>query len=192
MINPVPTTAPRTRTGRRLTCWGVAALVSLGLIGCGQPAPSPAAGQWQLEAVQASGAAPLAPQQVARPRSGTWMIEDQGASQGTAVILLGHLDTVVFQLPEKFKAGEYTVSVIGRGELYLGAPIIALRDESGLTLGTATLDNTAYDRRTIGRVSLQPGQTLTLAFLNDEYRGPGEDRNAVIDFLLINQSKSGK
>lgn len=186
------TVSTRTWTGRPLTRWSVGVLVSLSLIGCGQPASSPAAGQWQLEAAQTGRAASLAPQQVARPRSGTWMIEDLSASQGTAVILLGHLDTVVFQLPAKLRAGEYTVSVIGRGELYLGAPTVALRDEGGTTLGTATLDNTVYDRRTIGRVSLRPGQTLSLAFLNDEYNAPGEDRNAVIDYLLINQSRSAR
>lgn len=174
----------------RLTHALLGLLTTSVLAGCGAPGATPASPDLQLEAGQAGLRTPVAPQKVSAPLTGGWVIQDQAASDGSAVALLGTADVVSFQLPRNLKAGEYTVSVVGRGELYLGAPVVSLSGAEGL-LGTVTLDNTAYDKRTFGRATLRPGATLTLTFLNDEYGGPGMDRNVVVDYLLINQSKSG-
>lgn len=163
-------------------------LSALLLAGCG--AVTPAGSDLQLEAAGAGLPAAAAPQQVSQPLRGGFVIQDEAASEGSAVILLGTADVVSFQLPRNLKSGEYTLSVVGRGEAYMGAPSVSVSNETG-TLGTVTLDNPTYARRTFGRVALRPGGTLTLTFLNDEYGGPGLDRNAVVDYLLINQSRSG-
>ncbi|ADV66064.1 carbohydrate-binding domain-containing protein [Deinococcus maricopensis] len=165
-----------------------ATLLGFTLMACSPTADLPAEGAVQLEATQAGIVPTLKPQAVATPNTGGWVINDPDATDGQAVILLGTRDAVRFVLPKNLKTRAYTVSIVGRGEAYQGAPIVELTTDDGVRVGTATLDNATYDRRTFGRATLHAGQTVTLSFLNDAYDGPGKDRNAVVDYLVLNQS----
>lgn len=168
-------------------------LTALVLAGCGSPAVTPASEDLQLEATQAELMVAVTPQQVGQPRpfEGSQVIMDPGASGGSAVILLSTHQTVTFKLPNNLKAQEYTVSIVGRGEQYMGPPQVSLSSVDGPDR-IVTLDNTQYEKRSFGRMQLSPGGTITLTFVNDLYNeATKQDRNAVVDYLQINQSKSG-
>ncbi|WP_216328721.1 Ig-like domain-containing protein [Deinococcus aestuarii] len=161
-------------------------LLSLTLAACSQQANTPTATsdlQWEAEAgtIQAF----TTPQTVADPRNGGRIINDPAASGGKAVILLGTNDNVRFVVPGSVKAGRYTVSVRGKGEAYKGWPTVDLNDERQRRLAVATLDSATYVTRKFGEFDLKPGQVFNLSFINDLYEGRGKDRNAVVDYLVI-------
>ncbi len=170
---------------------GVLLALSLGLVGCsrtGVPAPGvaahPGAGV-RLQAEAGTVRARQAAQTVADPRSGGRIINDPDAGGGQAVALLGTNDNVEFVVPSTLAAGRYTVSVRGRGEAHQGWPTVDLNDAEQRRLGEATLDSGAYATRPFGEFDLIPGAVLQVSYLNDLYEGPGQDRNAIVDYLLI-------
>ncbi|UBV45257.1 SBBP repeat-containing protein (plasmid) [Deinococcus taeanensis] len=167
---------------------GAALLLSAALIGCSPPADPPSAtltGGLLLEAEAAEVEATLTPETVTDPRSGGRPIIDADASGGRAIILLGTNDLVRFTVPHHLPAGRYRIAIRGRGEQYEGAPIVALSNGTRQRIGTATLDNTAYAVKPLGEADVRPGETLHLTFLNDLYAGRGWDRNAIVDYLVI-------
>ncbi|WP_264774455.1 Ig-like domain-containing protein [Deinococcus aetherius] len=139
----------------------------------------------QLEAEAGAITASLTPQTVADPRAGGRIINDPDASGGQAVVLLGTNDNVEFAVPSSLQAGRYTVSVRGRGEAHEGWPIVDLNDTGQQRMAVATLDSATYVTRSFGEFDLTPGEVLNLSFINDLYGGPGQDRNAVVDYLVI-------
>lgn len=168
-------------------------LLSLGLMACGQPTSTPpgvsTSTALHLEA-EGGTIAPLAPQDIAEPRSGGKIIRDPGASGGQAVILLGSNDAVRFKLPGNFTPGRYTLKVQGRGIAYQGWPVVALENDRRQRMSTTTLDTPTYAPRGFGQFDLRPNQEMSVSFLNDRYDGPGKDRNAVVDSLLIEPVKT--
>ncbi|WP_216329245.1 Ig-like domain-containing protein [Deinococcus aestuarii] len=176
----------RTITPTRSCRRGLLLLLSLTLAACSQQASTPTATsdlQWEAEAgtIQAF----TTPQTVADPRNGGRIINDPAASGGKAVALLGTNDNVRFVVPGSVKAGRYTVSVRGKGEAYKGWPIVDLNDERQRRLAVATLDSATYVTRKFGEFDLKPGQVFNLSFINDLYEGRGKDRNAIVDYLII-------
>ncbi|MEF2279868.1 SBBP repeat-containing protein [Deinococcus sp. YIM 134068] len=167
-------------------------LLGAALLGCSQQASLPISGTgggFHLEAEEGSiepdVTAQVSGQAVSDPISGGRGISDPAASGGRAVALWGTNDAVNFTVPASLPAGRYTVRFRGRGEAYQGWPTVALLDRHWRRLATATLDTATYDLRTFGEFEVQPGQTLVFRFLNDHYEGPGRDRNAVVDYLVI-------
>lgn len=179
--------------GQRRGTWGgragagVLLALSLGLVGCSETATVPSIPETgvQLEAEEGTLEPGVTTQAVSEPISGGRIILDPAASGGRAVALWGTNDAVNFTVPSTLPAGRYTVKARGRGEAYQGWPIVALLDRHWRRLATTTLDTATYDLRSFGEVDLQPGQTLVFRFLNDRYEGPGKDRNAVVDYLVI-------
>lgn len=170
---------------RRLRRGGGFLLLCVALLACGQQRPTTAAGNVQLEAENGT-VLPLAPQDIAEPRTGGKIIRDQDASGGQAVLLSSFNDAVRFKLPGNFAPGRYTVKVQGRGEFYQGWPTVALEnDRRCRVMSTTTLDTKGYAPRGFGEFDLRPNQEMFVSFLNDRYGGPGQDRNAVVDSLLI-------
>ncbi|BDP42643.1 hypothetical protein DAETH_26120 [Deinococcus aetherius] len=167
-------------------------LLSVGLMGCSQQSavtPTLAPDTLHLEAEEGT-ISPLAPQEIADPRSGGRIIRDPNAQGGKAVILLGTNDNVRFKVPGNVKAGRYTVSVQGRGENFQGWPIVDLNDANQKRLAVATLDSATYVTRPFGDFDLKPGQVFNLSFINDLYEVQGKDRNAIVDYLLIEPAQS--
>ncbi|WP_216328719.1 Ig-like domain-containing protein [Deinococcus aestuarii] len=181
------TAEPSTRSSRWRLEAGSALLLSLTLMSCGQQelTPALAASNLQLEAEAGTIQAFTTPQTVADPRNGGRIINDPAASGGKAVILLGTNDNVRFVVPGSVKAGRYTVSVRGKGENYQGWPTVDLNDERQRRLAVATLDSATYVTRKFGEFDLKPGQVFNLSFINDLYEGRGKDRNAIVDYLVI-------
>lgn len=173
---------------------GALLLLSLGLMACGQHTstlPSVSAStDLHLEAENGTIEAAVAPQAVAEPISGGRIIQDPAASGGRAVILLGTNDAVRFKLPSNFTPGRYTVKVQGRGEPYQGWPTVALENDGRKRMSVTTLDTKTYALRGFGEFDLRPNQEMSVAFLNDRYDGPGKDRNAVVDSLVIEPVKA--
>ncbi|ADV67711.1 carbohydrate-binding domain-containing protein [Deinococcus maricopensis] len=172
-------------TSRRARTWGAALLLGVALAACTQQATVPAAQGVQLEATSTNVGRPLSPQLMTDPRPGGWLISDPNASGGQAVMLYGARDSVNFKLPRQVTPGTYTVSVVARGEQFEGAPIVELTNGNGQSLGTLTLDNTAYAERAFTTTALKAGDALVVRLLNDAYAGPDQDRNAVIDYLVV-------
>ncbi|GMA16605.1 hypothetical protein E5F05_13405 [Deinococcus metallilatus] len=165
--------------------------LGLGLVGCSQTGSVPTAPEaLQLEAEAGSIEAGVTPQAVANPRSGGRIISDPAASGGKAVILLGTNDNVRFVVPGSVKAGRYAVSVEGRGEEFRGWPVVDLNDAKQRRLAVATLDSATYVTRKFGDFDLKPGQVFNLSFINDLYEGPDRDRNAIVDYLVIEPVQS--
>ncbi|WP_102128166.1 Ig-like domain-containing protein [Deinococcus planocerae] len=161
-------------------------LLSLTLAACSQQASTPtASNDLQFEAEAGTIQAFTTPQTVADPRNGGRIINDPNASGGKAVILLGTNDNVRFVVPGSVKAGRYTVSVRGKGENYKGWPTVDLNDAAQRRLAVATLDSATYVNRKFGEFDLKPGQVFNLSFINDLYEGRGKDRNAIVDYLVI-------
>lgn len=91
----------------RSRSFGLLLLLSVALTACSRQAATPTAatsGPVQLEA-EAGTILPLAPQDIADPRSGGKIIRDQGASGGQAVLLSTTNDAVRFKLPANFASG---------------------------------------------------------------------------------------
>ncbi|ADV65826.1 carbohydrate-binding domain-containing protein [Deinococcus maricopensis] len=175
----MPNRPSRRLPGRRVPHLALTLGVLLGA--CSQPpTPPTSSAAAQLEAEVGGFSA----QQVLDPRRGARVIQDEDANGGQALVLLGTGDEVRFTVPRALRAGRYDVRVRARGEQYDGAPIVAL-SRGGTPLGTATLDNDSYAMRNFGAVDVQPGQTLTVTYLNDAHGGPGQDRNAVVDYLTL-------
>ncbi|MEF2278013.1 SBBP repeat-containing protein [Deinococcus sp. YIM 134068] len=173
------------RVGRRRV--GLLLALSLGVVGCSETATVPSMSEtgFQLEAEEASIEPGVTSQDVSDPIGGGRVIPDPAASGGRAVALWGTNDAVRFTVPSSLPAGRYTVKARGRGEAYQGWPTVALLDAQWRRLATTTLDTATYDQRSFGAFDLQPGQELVFRFLNDLYEGPGKDRNAVVDYLVI-------
>ncbi|GAA3806120.1 Ig-like domain-containing protein [Deinococcus aetherius] len=166
-------------------------LLSVVLMGCSQQAGVPAVtNTLPLEAEEGSIQAYTTPQTVADPRNGGRIINDPNASGGRAVILLGTNDNVRFVVPGSVKAGRYSVSVRGRGENFQGWPTVDLNDAAQRRLAVATLDSATYVTRKFGDFDLKPGQVFNLSFINDLYEGRGKDRNAIVDYLVIEPVQS--
>lgn len=172
------------------------------LVGCGTSRPggssgsqatAPAAGAPATQ-LEAEGATPVTLPSgeiqaltVVNPNvpSGTRVISDTSANGGQAVALLSNGDSVRFTAPANLAAGQYTVRVQGKGDLYNGNPVVALR-VNGTERGRVELSSRTYTAFTVGTFSLKPGDTLDVTFLNDAYDGSAAtDRNAIIDYLSI-------
>lgn len=120
------------------------------------------------------------------------VIEDAAARGGKAVGLFSTGSAVTFTLPETLATGQYTVQVRARGELYQGAPVLALR-HNDQEVGRAELTSATYRISELGSAALQPGDRLSVVFLNDAYAGQADqDRNAVVDHLVLNRVRGGR
>ncbi|BDP43390.1 hypothetical protein DAETH_33590 (plasmid) [Deinococcus aetherius] len=167
------------------------------LVGCGVSRPGGTSGgeevAQQLEAERA-GTVSLSANEVQAltvvdsgvPNGGK-VISDAAASGGQAVKLLSNGNAVRFTVPAGSAAGNYTVRVRGRGDLwgnlYRESPIVTLR-VNGAEKGRVELSSATYAVFTVGTFALKPGDTLDVTFINDAYDG-ANDRNAVIDYLII-------
>lgn len=114
--------------------------------------------------------------------SGGQWIPDAAASGSRAVKLLSSGNSTSFRVP----AGTFTVRVRGRGDLYQGAPNVALR-VGGKVLSNVPVSTSTYNVFGLGNHTFTAGQVVDLVFTNDLY-GPGgypNDRNVVIDVLVL-------
>lgn len=154
------------------------ALFALAVQAPSGPAP------WQLEAEQARGHN----DQTLPTRAGAdsaWIISDQAASGGQAVLLASNGGSVGQVLPASFPAGVYAVQIRARGEAYQGWPTVELRVD-GRRVGAVTLEGGEYALRALASVPLRPGQRLDVVFVDDAYGGSRDkDRNAVLDQLAL-------
>ncbi|WP_216327571.1 right-handed parallel beta-helix repeat-containing protein [Deinococcus aestuarii] len=116
--------------------------------------------------------------------SGGHVVSDAAASGGQAVELLSNGNSVRFSVPAGLAAGSFTVRVQGRGDLYQGNPIVSLR-VNGTEKGRVELNQATYSAFTVGNFDLKSGDTLDVIFVNDAYGGGLNDRNAIIDYLII-------
>ncbi|MCD0170093.1 right-handed parallel beta-helix repeat-containing protein [Deinococcus sp. 23YEL01] len=133
-----------------------------------------------------SNTADIQPQGIVEPGAptGGQIITDTNASGGKAVNLLSNGSTVAFKLDSTVVAGQHELKLRARGVLYNGAPIVVVRI-NGQEVGRATLSSTTYSDSTIGTFQLAAGNVVSVTFINDAYGGPGRDRNAVIDHLIL-------
>ncbi|WP_158235822.1 right-handed parallel beta-helix repeat-containing protein [Deinococcus sp. UR1] len=133
-----------------------------------------------------SNTADIQPQGIVEPGAPTGgrIITDTNASGGKAVSLLSNGSTVAFKLDSTVVAGQHELKLRARGVLYNGAPIVVVRI-NGQEVGRATLSSTTYSDSTIGTFQLAAGNVVSVTFINDAYGGPGRDRNAVIDHLIL-------
>ncbi|WP_102127664.1 right-handed parallel beta-helix repeat-containing protein [Deinococcus planocerae] len=171
------------------------------LVGCGTSRPggspggsaTPPAGTGATTQLEAEGATTVTlPQQeiqamtVVNPGapSGGKVISDAGASGGQAVKLLSNGNAVRFTVPSGLGAGRYTVRVQGRADLYQGGPVVSLR-VNGTERGRVELSSATYAAFTAGTFDLKAGDTIDVTLVNDLYDGDGKDRNAIIDYLMI-------
>ncbi|OWL94807.1 hypothetical protein CBQ26_14930 [Deinococcus indicus] len=128
----------------------------------------------------------LQPQGVVEPGAPTGgeVITDPNASGSKAVNLLSNGSTVAFKLGSAVTAGQHELKLRARGVLYNGAPIVTVRI-NGKEVGRATLSSATYSDSTVGTFQLTAGDVVSVTFINDAYGGPGRDRNAVIDHLIL-------
>ncbi|WP_099749639.1 right-handed parallel beta-helix repeat-containing protein [Deinococcus sp. UR1] len=127
------------------------------------------------------GGQPLPQQLGAGP---AWVNRVGAASGGREVRLSSGAAVVRFLLPRTLPPGRYQVSLNGYGQLFRGAPVVALR-VNDREVAQLTFTSPVRVTQRVPSVPLAPGDVLEVRFLNDLYGGPGQDRNAVLDFVEL-------
>ncbi|WP_216326696.1 DUF4038 domain-containing protein [Deinococcus aestuarii] len=119
------------------------------------------------------------------PAPGGSVVNESGASHGTALGLWSASHRARFVVPAHLPAGVYALRLTARADEYQGWPVVALK-RGGARLGTATVNSKTYASYVLGTTSLAPGQTLEIEYTNDALGTKvGEDRNAIIDHLTL-------
>jgi endoglucanase len=88
-------------------------------------------------------------------------------------------------------SGLSTITVHASGDQYQGDPLLELlvdgKQVGGLLDVSASHSAGQYQDFTVtGNFSSLTGHTVALQFVNDLYNGPGQDRNAYIDYISVN------
>ncbi|GHG26101.1 hypothetical protein GCM10017784_18050 [Deinococcus indicus] len=155
----------------------MAALTGATLLGV---AGTPGTQRLEAENGRTAGGQPL-PQQVGAGPA--WINRAGAASGGREVMIATGGGGVRFVLPRSLPPGRYWVGLNGYGQPFRGAPVVALRvNDREVAQVTFTSPVRATHRVS---VLLAPGDVLEVRFLNDLYGGPGQDRNAVLDFVEL-------
>lgn len=127
------------------------------------------------------GSQPL-PQQVGAGPA--WVNRAGAASAGREVMIATGGGVVRFVLPRTLLPGRYRVGLNGYGQAFRGAPVVALR-VNDREVAQLTFTSPVRVTQRVPSVPLAPGDVLEVRFLNDLYGGPGQDRNAVLDFVEL-------
>ena len=112
-----------------------------------------------------------------------------GPSNGVSAFLPREGSTARYVMPQNLAPGQYHVHLRARGDNYNGWPVVSLR-LNGREAGKAELNTVRYEVKWVATMNLKGGDTLDVVFLNDAAgNGQGQDRNAIIDHLVVDPVK---
>lgn len=104
-------------------------------------------------------------------------------TNGSFVTLLSNGSTATLTVPAGV-SGSVRLQLQAKADLYQGAPIVEIR-KSGTVLSKVTVTSATAGLYDAGTVTVQPGDVLSVVFVNDAGGRWPNDRNALIDYALF-------